>query len=85
MLFSLGEGNSRMVADPQQRGFYIVHNIKITPGNAGANPGLISQVQEAMSQELAEQFLTAVRKDVGVSRDDKAIAAAKVRLTQASN
>ena len=89
MLFSLGEGNSRMVADPQQRGFYIVHNIKITPGNAGANPGLISQVQvafqEAMSQELAEQFMAAVRKDVGVSRDDKAIAAAKQRLTQASN
>ncbi|MEO5810294.1 MAG: peptidyl-prolyl cis-trans isomerase [Sphingomicrobium sp.] len=89
MLFALGEGKSRMVADPQQRGFYIVHNVKITPGSAGSNPGLISQVQlsfqQAMGQELAEQFMTAVKKDIGVRRDEKAIAAAKLRLTQASN
>ena len=89
MLFSLGEGKSRLVADPQQRGYYIVHNVKITPGSAGANPGLITQVQmsfqEAVGQELAAQFVGAVRKDVGVRRDEKAIAASKLRLTQGSN
>ena len=88
MLFVLAQGKSRMIADPQGRGFYVVKNDRIVPGNAGAQPGLIVQVQQQFQQtigdELVQQFTTAVRKDVGVERDDKAIAAAKARLIQGS-
>ena len=57
----------------------------INAGNAATQPSLIAQVQrsfqEPAAQEIAEQFLAAVRKDVGVKRDEKAIAAARARLT----
>lgn len=88
MLFSLSQGQSRMVADPQGRGFYVVRNVKIVPGNAGTNPALIGQVQiafqQSLGQELAAQFLAAVRSDVGVERNEEAIAAARKRLVQSS-
>ena len=89
LLFALAQGRSRMIADPQGRGFYVVKTDKIIPGNAGAQPGLIVQVQQQFQQpvgdELAEQFANAVKKDVGVKRDDKAIAAVKAQLTRPAN
>ena len=89
LLFSLGQGRSRMIADPQGRGFYVVRTDKIIPGNAGAQPGLIVQVQQQFQQpvgdELAEQFANAVKKEVGVKRDDQAIAAVKAQLTRTAN
>ncbi|QDP20327.1 peptidylprolyl isomerase [Sphingomonas xanthus] len=84
MMFSLSEGKSRLVADPQNRGFVIVKTNKITPGNALNNPGLISQTQSAFQQtasnELGEQFLAALKADQGVERDADAIAAARQRI-----
>ena len=38
MLFTLGPGKSRMVADPQGRGFFVVKVNKIVPGNALLQP-----------------------------------------------
>jgi peptidyl-prolyl cis-trans isomerase D len=84
MLFTLAQGKSRMVADPQGRGFFVVKVNKITPGNALLQPGLISQMQNelqaAVSQDYAQQFLAAARKGMGLKRNDSAIAAMKARL-----
>ncbi len=89
ILFSLSTGKSRMVADPKGLGYFVVRAGSITPGNAATQPSLISQVQgsfqQPASQELAEQFLAAVRKDVGVKRNEKAIAAARARLTSSGS
>jgi peptidyl-prolyl cis-trans isomerase D len=89
ILFSLSAGKSRMVADPQGAGYFVVRAGSITPGNAATQPGLIAQVQtsfqESAAQELAEQFIAAVRNDVGIERDEKAIAAARARLTSSGN
>jgi peptidyl-prolyl cis-trans isomerase D len=85
LLFSLGQGKSRMIADPQGRGFYIVKVNKITPGNALSQPGIISSIQrefeEPVSQEYGQQFVNAMRKEVGVRRNDSAIAETRKRLT----
>lgn len=85
MLFSLGAGKSRMVADPQQRGYSIVKVNKIVPGNALNQPALIGRLQnefqEAVAEEYARQFLSAVRASVGARRNEKAIAASKARIT----
>jgi peptidyl-prolyl cis-trans isomerase D len=85
MLFTLGQGRARMVADPQGRGFYVVKVNKIVPGNAINQPSMIAEVQQefsdAVSQEYAEQFMAAMRKDVGVKRNEDAIEAAKKRIT----
>ena len=89
ILFSLTAGKSRMVADPRGAGYFVVRAQSITPGNAATQPGLITQVQssfqESAAQELAEQFIAAVRSDVGIKRNEKAIAAARARLTSSGN
>jgi peptidyl-prolyl cis-trans isomerase D len=87
MLFSLAEGKSRMVADPKDRGFFIIKTNKVTPGNATTNPLLIAQTQgefqRAVSDELGQQMLAAMKADQGVKRNDKLIEAAKRRITGA--
>jgi len=74
-----------MIADPQGRGFYIVKVSKIIPGNALSQPGLIGTVQrdfqDPLSQEYGQQFVNAMRSEVGVRRNDSAIAASRKRLT----
>ena len=78
-----------MIADPQGQGYFVVRAEEITPGNAATQPTLITQVQasfqEAVSQELAQQFVAAVRSDVGVSRNEQAIAAARARISGSGN
>ena len=85
MMFSLAEGKSRMVADPRSRGFFIVKTNRITPGNALTNPILVAQTQaefqRAVSDELGQQMLLAMKADQGVQRNDEAIAASKQRIT----
>jgi peptidyl-prolyl cis-trans isomerase D len=84
ILFSLGQGKSRMVADGQGQGFYVVKVNRIVPGNAITQPALITTVQrdfqQPLSQEYAQQFLAAIRKELGVERNASAIAAAKQRI-----
>jgi peptidyl-prolyl cis-trans isomerase D len=89
ILFSLTAGKSRMVADPKGAGYFVVRAVSITPGNAATQAGLIAQVQgsfqQTAAQELAQQFTAAVRKDVGIKRNEKAIADARARLTSSGN
>ncbi len=89
MLFSLTQGKTRMVGGSKNEGFYIVKLTKIVPGNALSAPGLVSQTQQQMErtlgQEYALQFISAMQQAVGVKRNDKAIAAAKQRLTGAGS
>ena len=85
MLFTLTEGKSRLVADPRGRAFFVVKNLKITPGNALSNPALIAQTQAAFQQtasdELGAELLAAMKAEQGVKRNEDAIAASKQRIT----
>lgn len=89
MLFALAEGKSRLVADPQGRGYFVVKTNKIIPGNPLSNPALIAQTQAAFTQtaadELAMQFVAAMKADQEVERNEEAIAAAKQRIVGAGN
>jgi peptidyl-prolyl cis-trans isomerase D len=89
MMFSLSEGRSRMVADPTGKGFVIVKVTKIVPGNAALRPNLISRTQtefqQAAGNEYVEQMTKAIQADVGVKRNESAIAAAKTRITGGGN
>ena len=84
ILFTLGQGKSRMFPDPHGRGFFIVKVDKIVPGNIMTQPALIgqmeSELQQGISEEYARQFLAAMRKEMGVERNDAAIRAEKARL-----
>ena len=85
MLFSLRTGQSRMGAVPGGGGFFVVKVNKITPGNAITAPQLIAQVQgelgRAVSQDYAEEFLNAVKRQLKVKRNNNAIEAFRTRLT----
>jgi peptidyl-prolyl cis-trans isomerase D len=84
MLFNLGEGKSRLVADPQDNGFAIVKVNKIVPGDARSQMGLVARVQQdfgqALPQEYVQQFVNAVRGKLGVKRNEGAIAATRKRI-----
>lgn len=83
-LFSLGKGKARMVAGAQGEGFYVVKVNEIEAGNALAQPALITetqqQLQDTLSQEYAAQFLDAIKRHLGVERNEEAIAAARQRI-----
>lgn len=89
MLFALTQGKSRLVADPQGRGFFIVKTNKVTPGDASNQPNLIAQTaaefQQTAGEELARQFVKAMAADQKVKRNEEAIKAAKQRITGAAN
>ena len=84
LLFTLGQGRSKCVADAQGRGYFVVKVNKIVPGNALLAAGLIGQMQnelqQAASQDYAQQFVAAIRADMKVKRNDKAIQAEKRRI-----
>jgi peptidyl-prolyl cis-trans isomerase D len=85
MLFTLGQGKANVTAAPQGQGYYVVKAAKIIPGNPLDQPRLIGEVQkefeEPMTQELAQELMTAIRKDVKVKRNEPAIISAKQRMT----
>jgi peptidyl-prolyl cis-trans isomerase D len=84
MLFSLGQGKSRMFPDPQGRGFFIVKVNKIVPGNAMLEPALIGQMQGELQQNISDdygrEFLTAIRQQLGAKRNESAVQAMKSRM-----
>jgi peptidyl-prolyl cis-trans isomerase D len=84
MMFNQGQGKSRVGADPQGRGFFVVKVTRIVPGNAMTQPSLITSVQqqfqEPMAQEYAQQFLASARKALKFRRNEDLIAATRKRL-----
>jgi peptidyl-prolyl cis-trans isomerase D len=85
VMFTTMQGKAQIGPDPQGRGFFVVKVNKITPGNALNQPGLISEVQkefgEPLAQEYAQELIAAIRDNVGVRRNESAIAATKKRIT----
>lgn len=83
LLFTVGPGHSRMQQLPQG-GFVVIKVNKMIPGNALGAPGLISQVQgelnQATSQDYAQQFIADVKRNMNAKRNDSAIQAFKTRL-----
>ncbi len=84
MLFTLGAGKSRMFPDPKGQGYFIVKVNKITPGNALTQPALIGQMQnelqQAVADDYAREFLSAMRKELGTKRNESAIQGLKTRM-----
>ncbi|GAA3888948.1 hypothetical protein GCM10022276_05050 [Sphingomonas limnosediminicola] len=89
MLFTFGQGKAKALPDPQGRGFYIVKVTKIVPGNATLQPGLISQMQRELREELSEdyarQFVAAIKAELKAKKNDSAIQTMKTRLLTSGN
>jgi peptidyl-prolyl cis-trans isomerase D len=76
-------------ADDEGRGYFVVKVKKIIPGNALLSPALIGQMRkelgQAASQDYAQQFVAAIRADLKVKRNEKAIQAEKQRIASAGS
>jgi peptidyl-prolyl cis-trans isomerase D len=84
ILFGTGTGKSRMAPNPQGGGYFVVKVDKITPGNAIAQPGLIGQVttqlNQAATQDYAQEFLADLKREMKVKRNEGAIQSFRARL-----
>ena len=83
-LFTLGAGKSSIGAIPQAGGFFVVKVDKVIPGNAVVAPNLITQIQnelgQAASEDYAQEFVAAVKRQLKAKRNTNAIEAFRTRL-----
>lgn len=83
-LFSLQAGKAKMVPDTERRGFFVVKVDKILPANSLAALPLVGrmrlEIQQQMSDDYAREFVSAIRDDLKVRRNEAAIQAMKKRL-----
>jgi peptidyl-prolyl cis-trans isomerase D len=88
LMFSMAAHKAKVLEAPNKGGWYIVWLDKITAGNAAAAPGLIQATQQQLArvvgEELVQQFASAIKAQVGVKKNDTAIAGMKRSLTGAA-
>ena len=86
MMFRIKKGEARLADSGDGSATYIVLVDRITPGRAAGQIGLVDSVgaefKGPLSAELTQQFLTAIVKDVGVTRNDDAVATARQQIFQ---
>ncbi|MBX3593946.1 SurA N-terminal domain-containing protein [Sphingomonas sp.] len=84
LMFSMAEKKAKMTEAPQGAGYFIIWLDQIERGDAKGNDALIQQTRGQLGQilgnEFAEQFVAALRKSVGVKRNEAAIAQLKAQL-----
>ncbi len=89
LLFSIPARHARVLEEEDKKGWYVIWLDKIEPGNIAAEPNLIKVTQGELSRSLgdeyAQQFAAAIKVDVGVKKNDSAIAALKRSLTGATS
>ena len=85
LLFGVPGGKAGAVAAPQGAGWFVAVVDKIVPGDIAQAPQLVaatqSQLARVVGEEYARQFAGSIRKQVGVARNDGAIAAFRRTLT----
>ena len=85
LLFSMAEKKAKRLEAPQKQGWYVVYLESIAPGDVKSEPRAVpafqAQFSQLFGQEYAAQFYAAAKADLGVKRNDKAIAAVKQQLS----
>lgn len=84
LMFSMAAKTAKMTEAPNGGGYWVVWLAETQPGDARGNQALVAQTRGGLSQmigaEYLEQFVAAVRRTVGVKRDEAAIARLKAQL-----
>ena len=87
LMFSMAQGNAKLLEAPQQSGWYVVKLDRIVAGNAATQPGVIAATRRDLGQsvgrEYVEQFVKAIRASLGTKVDAAAVARAKADLSGA--
>jgi peptidyl-prolyl cis-trans isomerase D len=84
LMFNIPRGRSRIIAAPENAGWFVVHLAQVTPGDIANAPGLTeataSQFRQAVGSEYAEQFVRAVEREIDVERNAAAIKTLKDQM-----
>lgn len=85
LMFGMAQKSARVLAVPQSAGWFIVYLDKVIPGNPKQAAPLVAATQQQMTRvigdEYVQQFASAIKAKVGVTRNDAAVAAFKRSLT----
>ena len=83
-MFSMSKGSVKLQQAPFNRGWYIVTLNDVIPGSVNpADPrlaGFQTEMNAVVGRELAQQMRSAIRKEVGVKRNEPAIRAVGAKL-----
>lgn len=84
LMFSMSKGSVKLQQAPFNRGWYIVTLNDVIPGSVNpADPrlaGFQTEMNAVLGRELAQQMRSAIRKEVGVERNESAIRAVGAKL-----
>ncbi|MEW4447919.1 peptidyl-prolyl cis-trans isomerase [Qipengyuania sp. JC766] len=84
LLFSMAEGTSKKLEAPSSAGWYIVDLNDIEANPIESDDPLFTQTQAALSQsmgrEYSDQLRLAIREEIGIERNEDAIAAVRRQL-----
>lgn len=85
LMFSMAEGTAKALRAPRDQGWFVVALDKVIPGEAGERTDLLNattaQFKQVFGNEYTEQFVNAMKEDVGVERNDSAVNTIKSQLT----
>lgn len=85
ILFAMAQNTVKTLPIGQDRGYFVVQLNAIKRGDARTQPQLLAQVRdqlgEVVGQEYGQQFGRAVEKQLGVTRNSKAVANVRAALS----
>ena len=84
LMFSMAEGTVKSLEGPRGLGWYVVALQDISTLPLASEPQLVAQTRQQLGQALSEEYrqqaANAMRKELGVTRNDEAIAAVRKQL-----
>lgn len=84
LMFAMAPGRAKPLAAPRNEGWYVVALNRIESRDASKVPGAVTAIRREIGglvgREYAEQFVRAIRRDLGETRNQSAINAARQNL-----
>lgn len=85
LLFSMAEGSVKVLEAPRDIGWYVVSLDAISTDPVESEPGLVGQTRQQLAPALVDEYrrqaTTAMRAELGVTRNDPAIEALRKQLS----
>lgn len=84
LMFSMAEGTAKTLKAPQNQGWFVVNLNNIDRGDASKRTDLLNatsaQFKQVFGNEYTEQFINAMKADVGVEKNDDALTSLRNQL-----
>jgi peptidyl-prolyl cis-trans isomerase D len=85
LMFAMKQGTAKALQAGEDRGWFVVHLNQVVRGDASGDTARLeanrNELQKILSQEYAAQLVLAVKKEVGVEKNDAAIKTLRDSMT----